>query len=417
MKKQNDITSVADVIHNIAMVSRYQKDYKKAINGFKESIQLNEQTKDTFSIAAGYNMLGVAYRQNKQLDSALISYKRAKEIFTLLNSEDDIIGVDSNIAVVFSNQKKYTLSLMITKNILNYHKQKGNKLSTVIAYYNISDTYRRSKEYQKALIYTDSSLVLAKEGGFKVNIMQAYRRKSYINGTKLKNFEDAHNDYRMYKRYSDSVFNIENAKKIQALELNYEFEKEKEVLEFLKAQEEKEKTLYFILFFIALGSGIIVAYLVWKNFKNKLVRQQLEKDLLNQKVKLSEAEIKALVADNTMRSLFRKELIIQLDQEKQASDSKDVKQFVKLLTIKLQEQIKTEDKVSKIHKKIEAVNKGFDEKLVKLYPELSKKSTRLLCPPTFKFIHQRNLFYQECDNRFCKVDALSYSRKTRFAIW
>lgn len=371
-ENQNDITSVADVIHNISMVSRYQKDYRKAIRGFKKSIQLNEQTKDTFSIAAGYNMLGVAYRQNKQLDSALISYKKAKEIFTLLSSEEDIIGVDSNIAVVYNNQKKYFQSLAITGDILNYHKRKGNKLSIVIAYYIISDSHRRLKEYQKALMYADSSLVLAKEGGFKQNIMRAYRRKSFINGRFLKNFEDAHNDYRMYKRYSDSIFNIENAKKIQALELNYEFEKEKEALEFQKAQEEREKMLYGILFFVTLAAGTAVAFLVWKNAKNKIVRQQLEKDLLSQKVKLSEAEIKALVADNTMRSVFRKELIAQLEGEKKASDSKDVKMFIKLLTIKLQEQIKTEDKVSKIHKKIEAVNKGFDEKLVKLYPELSK---------------------------------------------
>lgn len=369
---QNDITSVADVIHNISMVHRYQKDYSKAIGGFKESIQLNEQTKDTISVAAGYNMLGVAYRLNKQLDSALISYKKAKTLFSLLNIEEEIIGVDSNIAVVYSFQKKYDQSLEIKTKILKYHKRKGNKLSTVIAYYNISDLYRRSKNYEKALVYADSSLVLAKAGGFRQNIMKAYRRKSYINGRFLQNFEDAHNDYRMYKRYSDSIFNIENAKKIQALELNYAFEKEREALEFQKRQEEREKLLYGILFILAIVAGVAVAYLVWKNSKNKIIREQLEKDLLSQKIKLSEAEIKALVADNTMRSVFKKELIAQLEEEKKTNDSKDVKQFVKLLTIKLQEQIKTEDKVSKIHKKIEAVNKGFDEKLVKLYPELSK---------------------------------------------
>lgn len=369
---QNDLSKVADVIHNVAMVTRYQKDYKKAIKGFKKAIQLKQETKDTSGIAAGYNMLGVAYRLNKQLDSALVSYNIARALFTQIKSEEDIIGVDSNIVIIYNRQRKYNQSLTISNDILNYHKQKGNKLSIVIAYYNIADIYRRTKKYQKALVYTDSSLVLAKAGGFRQNIMKAYRRKSYINGRFLKNFEDAHNDYRMYKRYSDSIFNIENAKKIQALELNYAFEKEKEALEFQKKQEEREKTLYIILLVVALVAGVAVAYLVWKNSQNKIIREQLEKDLLSQKIKLSEAEIKALVADNTMRSMFKKELIAQLEEEKKTNDSRDVKQFVKLLTIKLQEQIKTEEKVSKIHKKIEAVNKGFDEKLVKLYPELSK---------------------------------------------
>lgn len=143
-------------------------------------------------------------------------------------------------------------------------------------------------------------------------------------------------------------------------------------LEFQEQQEEKEKILYGVLFFVTLVAGGTVAFLVWKNSKNKIIREQLERELLNEKVKVSEAEIKALVADNTMRSVFRKELITQLNKDKKASDSKDVKQFVKLLTMKLQEQIKTEEKVSKIHKKIETVSKGFNEKLIKLYPELSK---------------------------------------------
>lgn len=374
----NDISNIADVTHNIAMVHRYKKDYPKAIKGFKQSIRLKESVKDTFGIAAGYNMLGVAYRRNKQLDSAFICYHKAKHLFTLLKSESDVIGVDSNLAVLYSMQKEYDKSLSIKENALRYHKRKGNKLSIAIAYYNISSSYKSLKDYKTSLKYADSSLIVAKEGNFKEDIMRAYLRKSFVN-SKLKNFKDAYYDYRIFNRYSDTIFNIENAKKIQALELNYEFEKEKEVLEALKEQEQQKKNLYFALFFIALLSGIIVSYLVWKNYKNRvkitakeLENEKLQKELLNQKVKVSEAEIKSLVADNTMRTVFKKEFLGQLSDEMKASSSKEVKVFIKMLKIKFQEQIRTEDKLSKIHKKVEAVNKGFEDKLVRMYPELSK---------------------------------------------
>ena len=366
-ENNNDTTNVADVIHNMAVIYRYQKQYDKSLKDIKLAIRLNEQTKDTFSTAMGYSMMGIVYRMLKQPDSAFISYQKAKKLFTILQIEEEIVGVNANIAVLYKSLKRYDEALEIQKANLKYYKKNGIKLSAAIACYNISSIFKATKEYEKCLQYADSSVLFAKKDGYKQILSRAYLRKSWVS-SKLNDFKSAYYDYRIFNRYSDSVFNIDNAKKIQALELNYEFEKEKEVLELQREQERREKMLYFILFFISL----IVVYLVWKNFKNKLVREKLEKEVLDGKVKISEAEVKSLVADNTMRQIFKKELIAELEEEKKTSSSKEVKQFIKLLNVKLQEQIRTENKVSKIYEKTEAVNKVFEEKLVKLYPELSK---------------------------------------------
>lgn len=377
-EEQKDTTNIADVIHNIAMVHRYRKKYRTAIEGFKYSIKLNEKTKDTFSVAAGYNMLGVTYRYNKQLDSAFICYKKARQLFTLLKSEEDIIGVDSNLAVLYRKQKQFEKSFEIKNNAIKYYRKTGNKLSISIAYYNISTDYKAQKQYQKSLFYADSSLAIAKSGGFKENIMRAYLRKSFLN-SKLNNFKDAYYNYRIFNRYSDTIYNIENAKKIQALELNYEFEKEKKELTYKADKEKSSRILYVILFLTTLITAVVILYFVQKNYKKnskildeKLEKEKIKKELLDQKNKVAEAEIKFLVSDNNMKMQSKKEFLEQLTNEESASSSDEVKTFLKSMISKLKQQVKTEEKFAVLQNKIDEVNKGFDFKLRDKYPTLNK---------------------------------------------
>lgn len=79
-EKNNDTSNVADVIHNMALVYRYQKLYDKALKNQKLAIKLNEQTKDTFSTAMGYSMIGILYRRLKKPDSAFISYQKDNQL-------------------------------------------------------------------------------------------------------------------------------------------------------------------------------------------------------------------------------------------------------------------------------------------------------------------------------------------------
>ncbi|CAM1344583.1 exported hypothetical protein [Tenacibaculum amylolyticum] len=77
----NDEQNVSDVLHNMAMVYRYQKEHQKAIDLYKKSIAVKESLNDIHGIGAGYNMMGISYRHIKKLDSALVFYNKAKSLF------------------------------------------------------------------------------------------------------------------------------------------------------------------------------------------------------------------------------------------------------------------------------------------------------------------------------------------------
>ncbi len=410
-EKINDTSKVADVIHNIGMVYRYQEQDSVAAENFKEAIRLNGQMKDTFGLAAAFNMLGVSYRRMNQLDSALVNYSIARNLFVKLDSKDDIRRVDNNIAVVYSITGQYEKSLPIKLANLEYNKRQGKKMSMCIGYHGLSKEYSRLGNPEKAKLYADSSLQIALKEGYRERITSAYVRRSAVHRD-MKNFEQAYQDYRYYKKYSDSIYGLESAERIKELELQYETQKEKNRLEILSEERKDKVRLYTYLFIAAILVGGLVGYLLWRNYTarvrivaDKLEKERLTKELLDEKVKVSEAELKFLVADNTMRLQFVRELSNRIKENKKAADSNEIQQFANSLILQLEQQIGTESKLTLLQERIEEVNRGFHEKLIKLYPDLSK-TEREVCA-----LSRLNLSIKEISTiRNASVDATKMVR-------
>ena len=98
----------------------------------------------------------------------------------------------------------------------------------------------------------------------------------------------------------------------------------------------------------------------------------IKKEVLQQKFKRSEVEIKSLVADNSMRLEFLKQLLLKLKNERKSAVSVEVKNYIKDLSFKIQQQITTDSKLTLLKNKIDIINDGFDNMLVTTYKELTK---------------------------------------------
>jgi len=394
-ERQNDEWHISDVYHNMGMVYRYQKDHDKAITFYKKSIAVKEPIQDIHGIAAGYNMMGVSYRQSKQLDSALVCYDKAKELFMSINIVDDVQRVNNNLGALFREKGNYKEAFRLGRENVAYAKRLKKEFSLCTAYYNLSTLYKRLEDFKASMQYADSSLVIAEKERFRDRIAKAYLRKSFLHH-KMGNYKQAYFDYRIFNRHSDSIFNIDNIKKIQALELNHKFNQEKLADSLAFAQEKREvallaeaetskKWLYFALFLLTAIAAVVIGFLTRRNYNDKarILNEKLEKEkaqgaLLDAKVKANEEETRRLIADNSMRLEFKQDLLNRLKNEIAPEASETVKEAINSLTSELQAQIKTEGKLSGLQSKIEEVNKGFDAKLRELYPTLTK-SEREMC--------------------------------------
>lgn len=395
-KIHQDSLLISDTYHNMGMVYRHEEEDRKAITYYKKSIAIKEQIKDTHGLGAGYNMMGISYRKLKKIDTAMLFYQKAKTIFASIPSPDDIRRANNNMAVVYNIRNQQEKALGLYKENITHARRYNKQYSLAVGYYNLSKVYRDLGNYPNALKAVDSAIIVSKAGRFKEYTAKSYLRKSTIY-RRMGDYKETYINYRIYNKTSDSIYNIENKKKIQSLELNYEFRqqqladslqfaKEKKEIELIAKAEASKKQLYFLLFILALTAAAIIWILIRRIYKGKtqIITSQLEKEeiqrqLLQQKVNAKEEDIKRLVADNSMRLAFKEELLQQLKTKITKQEQSDtLKKSLESLILDLQSQITTEGKFSLLQEQIDDVNEGFDAKLRTLYPTLTK-SEREVC--------------------------------------
>lgn len=373
----NDTTKLAGVILDKGFLFRYLKDTEKEIQNYRQGLHLLNG-KNNRLYAKGLNLVGGYFLRTNKLDSSLFYYQKSLNLFKKLKSDKFINEVNNNIAVVYSKQKKYKKAIETRLHIIEYAKRNNNKMSQSLIYYNLASSFSKLKQNDIALKYIDSSISIAKEKDYKLRISKGYRAKGLIHAA-MNDYKNAYNSTKLYKTYSDSIFNIEKQKKIKEIELKNEFELEKKELEMEANKKEIQNKSYIIILITVMILGSILVFSGFKNYrartkiaKEQFEKEKLKKEVLFQKVKTSENELKSLIADNTMRLEFIKQLSKQIKFDKDKSESLEVKNYTNGLLLKLQQQISTENKFSVLKDKIDEINRGFDEKIITQYPNLTK---------------------------------------------
>lgn len=373
-----DTSKIALSYIEMGKVYRFLDENDNAFIHYRKALHLATKIQDNKTVGRSYDYIGVLHRRLNRLDSAQVYYKKALAIFEKTKDSANLVAVNNNLAVLYTvvGDHKKAIDTRIKSAIF----LKRNRLKRKLArnYTNLAYSHKSLKEYDIALRYLDSGVHIAKKEGYRYRLSKAAKLRSIIY-EEMKDFKKAHQYFKIYKKYSDSIFNLRKQKKIKELELKNEFEVERRTLSLIANKREVEKKLYTLLFILILTFGGVIAFFTWRDFKARAERvkdefekEKLKKEVLSQKIKASESELRTLIADNTMRLEFVKQLSKQIKEDRDNSKELSVKNYTNSLLLKLQQQIATEEKSSFLQDKITEVNKGFEQNIIKLYPTLTK---------------------------------------------
>ncbi|MEQ6123639.1 hypothetical protein AAON49_05515 [Pseudotenacibaculum sp. MALMAid0570] len=383
-EKIKDTLGIIRSLISLGITGRYRDENTQSIKYYHKAIELSKIVKDSSLLGQSYNMMGISYRRLKKRDSALISYHKAMQIFQALDEIDMIVGVKNNLAIFYSSQRDFERSLPLLLSNLEYNKRVNNTMSISIGYFNIAMDYLKTKKNAIALQYADSSYAISKKLGYKFRIAKAAELKGKIKARQGE-YKEALKYTNIFHALSDSIFNVESEKKLKEFELKREFDLERREIEIRAEAQRSKNQLYILLLGSLLILGTFIAYLMKRNYKGKikyvatkLEKEKLKKELLDEKVKVSEAELKWLVADNKMRLTYLQQFYDQLKLDYESSGLKETNTYIRSLMIRLQQQITTEEKLTSIQSKIEDVNRGFESKIISQFPSLTK-SEREVC--------------------------------------
>ncbi|WP_299246480.1 tetratricopeptide repeat protein [uncultured Aquimarina sp.] len=380
-----DSLNLSSNYHNIGNVYKYQEEYRKSIHVFKKAIAINEKLGIPKKIGDNYNALGSSYRRINKVDSAAYYYEKAHQKYKEAGYQEGVYRVISNEAQILNRQNNYSEALSLQLQYLEFVEKKGIKEAIATAHYNLAQTYNYLEQFTKAIYHVDQSIIIAKKEKIGRRLAVSYKRKS-LSYFKMKQFEEALEYYRKYAKANDSVFNIQKAKEIREIELQYEFEQQKlkDSIQFVEEKkristeaenQELKKKWYFTLFLITLILTTGIMYYGVQYFRKVRKQNQLRQTKLTSQIEELHTEVSLKKEEVT--DLMKETLVHLRTKEKLANDlSKlsDQEEGISLKSIIAELKAdKLEDaKLILLKKNIETLNYEFLRNLKIKHPSLTK---------------------------------------------
>lgn len=355
--KNNDKEGTARAYNNMGLCYSDQGNYPEALKHHFNALKIREQINDRQGIAASYNNIGNCYMSEGNYDEALSYQLAGLKINEEVGSKENIGNSCNNVAIVYNTTGKYAEAIeyykksleirqaigdkkgiAVTldnmghmyygggdyeaglKNILEALKIKkeiGDKHGMVLSLFYIAEIYRLQNKFDEAIKYASEGLALALEIGALDWAKIGYEGLADIN-YQMHNYKAAYENAVLFKKMNDSIYNSDNTKKITQLQMQYEFGKKEDSLNYQQL-------------------------LTTEKFKQHQQQLELQLDLSNKETDLQKLAYLKTQADLQNEQLQKKEKEKQLtlsEKEKQLQQSKvnSLTQSQKLNKLQLQQQ-------------------------------------------------------------------------------
>lgn len=142
-------------------------DPVKALGYTREALNLATEIKDERGMAASYNNLGVAYRNQGALDKALEYYITSMRLYTKLDNKEGIATTKNNIANIYSLKKDHGQAMKYLEESYALLTQLGDKVRIIGSMNNLGNLYSDINLYEKAHKYYEEAYQLSEASGLK----------------------------------------------------------------------------------------------------------------------------------------------------------------------------------------------------------------------------------------------------------
>lgn len=389
--RQGDQRFIAADYHNIGTLFRYSKDYRKAKKYLRKGIEIREAIQDSAELSLSYMQLGIVHRQIKQLDSATYYYDRAYQIANTLDDQKLLVKVNGNWAALEHYRGRYQRAIELNLADIPHLTANSKSQSLSIRYNNISRAYRELNNYPLAIEYMSKAIDIDEREGYQKNLYRHLLRRSTLH-RKMEDYRLALKDYRRYKKIRDTVQNLERVEEFTAQKVAFDYQQqqladslqfvaEQERLLLLTQSERSKKNFYFLSTLLLLLTSFGIWYF-WKSRKQfielELEKQQLEGELLEEKLQNTQREAARMVAENQFRLAQKIDILEHLENLRQLSQDNRIIKELNLLATKMNVQLSMEAKQLAFEEDISQFITVFEERLIKQFPQLTN-SERELC--------------------------------------
>ena len=301
-EKNNLIFYKAIFVNHLGFINRDSKKYRQALKMYEESMDLFESVQDSTFSTLQLTNIGESYFFMNQLDSALLYCQLAYDNSLKIKNADWLSTIALlNLGKIKQKENKYDLALSFYKQSLQLSPEQH---FVFLSNYQIAKTYQQIDQPDSSIHYASIALDIAQESGIYSDIIDAsvllsgfYRS---TNPQKALQFSEA------AIAYKDSLDYLRKATASEAFTDFDEQEREYEIESAKKAYQNQVQRLWIFSISGALISAMILAFILFRNNKNKqkanaLLREQKEE--VQSTLETLEATQTQLIQSEKMASL------------------------------------------------------------------------------------------------------------------
>ena len=276
-EKNNQIIQQAYAHNNIGEIFKFQKRYDEAEKHMKNAIKMFLKINNKRGEAYGYLRLGEALQDQQKYAEALEAFFTTKKIRESMPNKPSIDVPLNRIGVVYSQQAKYKEALDYLNQALEINVKENNLRAISGMQNDIAQVYLMQNKYMKAIEYAKKGLT----GATPINAKPIMQKSTQVLNEAfagLQNYPRAYQYQKQYRALTQQLLNEENARRIQALQSNYQVEKkqaeldlkskENELLKKEKAENQLRQELVYALLG-GLGLTLILILVLIRNNRQK----------------------------------------------------------------------------------------------------------------------------------------------------
>jgi len=313
-EKIGDISLIARVNINFALFYKQQEEYGKAQQLMERVRELYRRGGDTTQAAfIANNQADIALREGKY-EEALQYAQRALEGGRAGKDEINTAMYNNEVGRILAARGDYKGALSRYLQSLAFFRRRNVMIGMTETKSLVSQVYLQLKDYPQALQYANEALQEA----------QLIRRKPEIQGSArvLANIYEAKGDnanalryFKLYKDYSDSLYNDESSKELLARAAQYDFDKQTMRLREAQAIKDaayesklRRATLLVTVTVVVIALLSLLAFvLLWRRVVNRKMNQVLlvkNEKIEEQKEELEQQAVQLLLSNQQKDKLF-----------------------------------------------------------------------------------------------------------------
>jgi tetratricopeptide (TPR) repeat protein len=298
-----------------------QQDPVKAVGYAREALNLATQIDDKRGLAASYNNLGIAYKNQGALEKALEYYIHSLRLYDGLQNKEGIATTKNNISTVYIMKKDYGQALKYLDESYNLFLELNDPTRIVGSMNNLGNLHVEIQLYEKAMKYFSEAHQLSQQKGWKFadplnNIGNIYFKQN--------NFQRAVEYYE-----KALVIERETNNKLGALNSIPNLG-----ITFTKAKQPKPAQRYLEEAITLCEQLQAYSFLpaIYKALAENLANQQRWKEAYDAQLKYDQAREK-IFGEESSRKIAQMEML--LDFQKMEKDFEMLKQEDKIKTLQL----------------------------------------------------------------------------------